>query len=169
MRALTPLFCLENHLARAPAPKPKPTCPKGCLFLDYESASTDGRGTWFARVPAEHTIEDVLSPAYFYVTQKDKGVREGDIIEIEPESALWIIRTRVMLINEDLGEVELREHENLRQTYEVEAPSGFAFKWEGGDARWTVWKGESKVGAGYATQSAALGRVRDLTSDRAAA
>jgi hypothetical protein len=155
-------------MARAPAQKSPNLCPKGRLFLEFESSSPEGRGVFFARVPAEHTIEDVLHPSYFGAMMKDKGLREGDLIDIEPESGLWRIQGRVMAVVPALQQVEIREFETMRQNYEVEPPAGYEFKWLGGASRWAILKGAVTVDAGFTSQGAALARVQELQRDKAA-
>lgn len=156
-------------MAREPVKAvPQPKCPKGSLFLEFESASPGGRGVWYARTPHDHTIEQVLHPSYFGVSQKDKGLRVGDIIDIEPESAAWRLQARVMAVLEEIGHVILRESENMRQSYEVPAPNGYEFRWEGAVGRWSIYKGEHAVDGGFITQAECLAEVQRLQRDKAA-
>lgn len=143
-------------------------CPKGALFLEFSSEAPGGRGVYYARVPAEHTIEDVLNPAYFGNAHQDKGVREGDIIDIEPESALWRIQVRVMAIMPAINHVELRESEILRQDYSIAPPPGFSFKWEGAQAKWGIYKGNTLVDGGFSSQSGAFARAQEMIREKAA-
>lgn len=159
-------------MARTPATIAKKVtpsrCPKGCLFLETESTSPKGRGVWYARVPAEHTIEDVLHPDYFGLAKADKGLRAGDVIDIEPEHGLWFIRARVMSIREDLSQAMLREFSALREDYEVAAPDGYEFKWQGAQGCWTVYKGQVAVGSGFLNHDECRARVDELQRERAA-
>lgn len=159
-------------MARTPAIASKqstpPRCPKGCMFLEHESSSPKGRGIWYARVPAEHTIEDVLHPDYFGIAKADKGLRAGDVIDIEPEHGLWFIRARVMSIREDLSQATLREFEALREDYAIEAPDGYKFEWQGAQGCWTVFKGAVPVGSGFLNQDECRARVDELQRERAA-
>jgi len=142
-----------------------PRCPKGALFLESESFSPQGRGTWYARVPHEHSIEDVLDPAYFGNAHQDKGVRTGDIIDIEPASALWRIQVRVMALQPDIQHVKVRETVALRQNYSADAPKGYRFEWDGTAGKWTLYRGTTLVDGGFDSQDEAAARAQELTRD----
>lgn len=145
-------------------------CPKGALHLESESNSPGGRGVWFARVPAEHEIDDVLSPYYFGLHIHEKGLRVGDIIEIEPEHALWCIRARVMGVVPSVQQIKTRELVNMRQSYQVKAPAGYSFKWLGANGKWAIMRGEmpEPMDAGFDSQDEALARIEELQREKAA-
>lgn len=146
-------------------PKPIQRCPKGALFLEHESISPNGRGLWYARVPHEHTIEDVTSPHYFGGLQiAHGGLKAGDVIDIEPESGLWATRVRVMAVVQAISQIKLREMVNMRQSYQVKAPAGYRFDWRGGTALWVVIKadGDVVVDGGFASQEEAASRISDI-------
>lgn len=145
------------------------TCPKAALFLEGESSSPNGRGCWFARVPADHTIDDVLHPSYFGAHQHQKGIRSGDLIDIEPESAAWRIQVRVMALIPSVGQVKVREAVNQRQIYEVTPPKGFEFKWEGLAGKWSVYRDGVAISGGYDTQDECMARVAELRADMSVA
>jgi len=149
--------------------RPIVRCPKNGLFLESESSSVGGRGVWYARVPADHTIEDVLRPEYFGYHQAEKGgVRTGDLIDIEPEHGLWRVQLRVMALLPALSQVKTREHRAVRENYEVKAPTGYAFAWKGDRAKWAILRGDIEVDAGFTTQDEALGRIQELQREKAA-
>lgn len=150
---------------RQAATRPIQRCPKNALFLEHESVSPGGRGLWYARVPHEHTIEDVLSPHYFGALQiAHGGLKPGDLIDIEPESALWRTQVRVMAIVQPLSQIKLREAANMRQSYQAKAPVGYRFEWRGGAAMWCIVKieGNVDVDGGFASQDEALSRISDI-------
>jgi hypothetical protein len=148
--------------------RPIQRCPKGALTIESESNNGKGRGCWFARVPSAHTIEDVLRPEYFGSEIGPKGVRAGDCIDIEPEGAVWAIRVRVMAVLPHLQEVRVREYEKLRENFEVKAPPGFRFDWDGTSGKWQILKGEVRVDGGFDTQDECLARVQELMRQKAA-
>jgi hypothetical protein len=141
-------------------------CPKGALYLETESKTPGGRGTWYARVPSEHTIEDVLSPEYFGLHIGERGVRGGDRIEIEPANALWLVHARIMGTAPPMQQVFLREIAKMRENYEVKPQPGYRFEWDGNDAHWVIWKGEVKVDMGLATQDECYARVEELMREK---
>lgn len=150
-------------------PAPIVTLPKNGLFLEFESSSPNGRGSWFARVPAEHDIEVVLLPSYFGQHQSDiGGLRVGDKIEIEPEHALWQVTVRVMARVPSLQQVKLREVPGTRHSFAVKAPNGYTFEWKGGQKKWTIMKGEVEVDAGFDSQDEAHARIEELGQEKAA-
>lgn len=154
-----------------PTEKAKPILrlPPKALFLEYESASPNGRGRWFARAPAEHTVEDVLSPDYFGMHQSEiGGLRPGDLVEIEPEHALWQITARVMALVPDLQRVKLREVPGTRHSFAVKPPQGYSFEWKGGRARWAILRGEIEADAGFDSQDEALARIEEMQREKAA-
>lgn len=173
MRAFASLFRFGEHMARPQSTSAKSSppqkCPKGALHLEHESASAAGRGVWYARVPADHTIDDVLNASYFGAHQHERGLREGDIVDIEPESALWRIQVRVMACDKTLQQVELREAELYRQSYEAEPPQGFEFKWDGNGGKWCAYKGAVLVAGGFSSQSGLRAKCEELIADKVAA
>lgn len=158
----------EVDRERAAAEKTVKVCPKGRLFLETESVSPEGRGGWYARVPHDHTIDDVLMPQYFGQFQSDQGgLRPGDVIEIEPESALWGVRVRVMAKVPMLSQVKTREIPSSRHSYAVKPPPGVRFEWKGAKARWAIFKGKIEVDAGFDSQDEALSRLEELSREKA--
>lgn len=145
-------------------------CPKGAIDIEYESVSGKGRGVWFARVPSEHTIEDVLSPAYFGLMQSEnqqgKVMRTGDVIEIEPENARWCVRARVMGLRWHTQQVLLREQQ--RWDFAVKPQPGYDFVWDGNDACWAIYKGKTKVDSGYSTETECFEAVEELKREKVA-
>jgi len=148
--------------------KPVQRCPKGALFIESESAVPGGRGLWYCRAPADHTIEDVLKPDYFGLSQGERGLRCGDMIYIEPESALWAVTVRIMALMPSIQQVKVREVAHMRQVYEVKPPSGFRFEWAGMNERWQIYKGEVLVDGGFDNQDECLERVQELMRQKAA-
>lgn len=141
-------------------------CPKSTLFLEHESVSPGGRGLWYARVPHEHTIEDVLDPNYFGGLQLSYGgLKVGDIIDIEPESALWRTQVRVMAVVPAISQVRVREAANVRQSYFVKAPDGYRFEWRGGTALWVVVKTDTDavIAGGFSSQDEAHAHVASIS------
>jgi len=144
-------------------------CPKSALILEYASTSEAGRGVWYARIPHDHTLDDVLQSSYFGQFQSDEGgLRSGDIIIVEPQSALWCVNLRVMAKVPKLSLVKTREVVNTRQYYGVKAPNGVRFEWRGEAAKWVIVKGDVDVDAGFDSQDEALARYEELLKDKAA-
>lgn len=141
-------------------------CPKGALHLESESNSPNGRGTWYARVPAEHTLEDVTNPIYFALT--GQKLRAGDIIDVEPEHGLWGTRLRVMAVIPGVSQVRTRENEVFRVDYSVKPPAGFSFQWDGNAGRWSLYKGATHVDGGFFSQDEAAAKAQELTREKAA-
>lgn len=147
---------------KPPAKRPIQLCPKDALFLEHESVSPGGRGMWYARVPAEHTIEDVLNPLYFGQLQiQHGGLQAGDVIDIEPVHALWRTQVRVMAKIPALQQVKLREAPNFRQSYQVKPPNGYRFEWRGGEGKWVLIRieGDVVVAGGFDSQDEAAARA----------
>lgn len=143
-------------------------CPKGALFIESESNAPGGRGRWYARVPASHTMEEALAPEYFGLSMSEKGLRVGDVIDIEPESALWSVTVRVMALVPSISQVKTREIAHMRQTYEVKPPNGYRFEWAGIHERWQIFKGEVLVDGQFDNQDECLERVQELMRQKAA-
>lgn len=141
-------------------------CPKSSIVLEHESVSPNGRAVWYARVPHEHTIEDVLDPNYFGGLQLSYGgLKAGDLIDIEPESALWRTQVRVMASVPAISQVRTREAANMRQSYHVKAPDGYRFEWRGGVALWTVVKSDTEalIAGGFASQDEAHAHITSIS------
>ncbi len=141
-------------------------CPKANLVLEHESQGVNGRAVWFARVPADHQIEDVLTPDYFGQLQiQYGGLRAGDVIDIEPETGLWMIRVRVMAVVPALQQVKLRELSGFRHEFAVEPPAGYRFDWRGGEVKWTIVRNEDGVtlDGGFDTQDEAAARLEIMS------
>lgn len=161
----------ERQIERA-APKKQPIhrCPKNAISIEYEGQSGHGRGTWYARIPSGHTREDVLRPEYFGLMQSEnatgKVLRACDVIEIEPEDARWMLRARVMGLRFATQQVLLREVSYI--DFSVKEPPGFRFVWQGEQAAWAIFKGETMVDSGLSTEDECLARVEELKRERAA-
>jgi hypothetical protein len=140
-----------------------PNCPKGALSLDFEGTL---RGRWYARVPNEHTKEDVLHASYFGLSQGEKGLRVHDVIEVEPENCAWRAEVRIMALVPHLGQVKTREQ--AFWDYAVKAPAGYKFVWDSPETKWTIYKGAVAVDAGFDSQDECLIRVQELIRDKAA-
>lgn len=146
-------------------------CPKNALTLESESNSPNGRGVWYARVPADHTIEDVLTPEYFGALQVQYGgLRAGDVIDAEPEHGLWMTRLRVMAIVPALQQVKTRELHGFRHDFSIEAPEGYRLEWRGGDVRWAIVRISDLVtiDGGFDTQDEASARLEIIEAKSAA-
>lgn len=145
-------------------------CPKGAIVLETESMDGRGRAVWYARVPSEHSIEDVLRPEYFGLmqseTQMGKVLRAGDLIDIEPENARWRMQVRVMGLRFHTQQVITREAQ--RWDFSVKEPPGFRFVWSGEQAGWEIHKGETMVDSGFSTEDECLARVEELRREKAA-
>lgn len=149
-----------------PVNRPIQRCPKSSVYLEHESVSPGGRGIWYARVPHEHTIEDVLNPNYFGGLQLSYGgLKAGDIIDIEPESATWRTQVRVMAVIPAVSQIRVREAANMRQSYFVKAPDGYKFEWRGGTALWTVTRSDTDavVAGGFTSQDEAFAHVASIS------
>jgi hypothetical protein len=145
-------------------------CPKGAIVLETESMSGKGRASWYAQIPSEHGIEDVLRPEYFGLmqseTQMGKVLRAGDLIDIEPENARWRLQVRVMGLRFRTQQVILREAQ--RWDFSVKEPPGFRFVWNGTQAGWEIYKGDTLVDSGFTTEDECLARVEELRREKAA-
>jgi hypothetical protein len=148
-------------------------CPKSAIHLETESMSPGGRGCWFARIPADHTIDDVLRPEYFGLMQTEnqmgKVLHRGDEIFVEPEDMRWAIVLRVMGLRFAVKQVLTREQQ--RWDFTVKAPPGFRLQWKGDveGGRWHIFKGETLIDGGFYTEDEALARIEDLQSEKAVA
>lgn len=156
-----------------PAPAKAPTiqrCPKNSCVLEYESQSGTGRAVWYACVPSEHTIDDVLRPEYFGLmqseTQMGKVLRARDIIDIEPENGRWRLQLRVMGMRLHVQQVLTREQG--RWDFSVKEPPGFRFVFNGAASAWSIFKGDIEVDSGFSTEDECLARVTELQHEKAA-
>jgi hypothetical protein len=147
-------------------------CPKSSLVLEHESQGVNGRAVWFARVPADHTMEDVCTNDYFGQLQLQYGgLKAGDVIDVEPETGLWMTRLRVMAVVPALQQVKTRELHGFRHEFAVEPPAGYRFEWRGGEVRWSIVRNEDGVtlDGGFDTQDEAYARLEIISGGAQAA
>lgn len=141
------------------------------LQIEHEGAT---RGRWYVRVPAEHTIEDVLNPAYFgQCTAVPKLLRVPDVIEVEPEDLSWSLHVTVLSVAPLTRRVVTRLKGEI-QRFGVEisadqAAAGYAIRFIGKAAGWGVFKDEDLIDQGFKTATAAAERLREIAPAKAAA
>lgn len=143
-------------------------CPPKCMTVESDKA----RGRWYARVPHGHTFDHVIDPRYFEHFAIDetqgKGLRAGDLIEIEPESMEWYAELRVLAVNTQTRTTMLRLRGAVER-YTEELPDGYRWAWNGPDGMWAVVQlprdasdKEKVVGQHFVSQAAALMYLQDI-------
>lgn len=142
------------------------------LIIEHEAQSPDGRGRFYLRAPADHTIEQVLDPAYFgQCTEREKALRECDLIEVESEDRSWELTLTVLSVSKDTRRVVTRLKGEIAR-YDVaiskeHADAGYSLKFINREAGWAVLLGKDVVAQGYKTQTRAAERLKEITPEKA--
>ena len=92
------------------------------------------RTVWTASVPAETKVDEVLDPAFWVHVQKN--LRPGDRIEVQPESAEWLLVLMVRAIAAEGAVVAVLS----KHVFDEVAPlpdDAYEVKFSGG-AKWRV-------------------------------
>lgn len=125
------------------------------------------RRRWYARVPAEHSIETVLHPAYFsQCLEGVKAVSVPDLIEIEPEDLSWSLTVTVLSADANARRVVTRLRGEVEQ-FGVELAAeqiaaGYDLRYVGRVAGWGVFRGAELLDQGFRTATAALERLNAI-------
>ena len=131
-------------MARLEASKTASTakkCPIKAARIDREGHV---RGYWAAKVPVEHTIDDVFADGYFAdLLTLQAPPRHGDEMEIENEGMTWWARVRVLAVVPQLKVIRVVKLE--AHDFSVDIPPGFTFEWGGTEVMWRVLKGRNVV------------------------
>lgn len=139
-------------------------CPAKACIIEAQYAF---RAHFFARVPAEHTPEQVQLPNYFeLMSQGQYALRAGDIIEVEPEHALWGLSLRVMVVDPDAMRVITRlrgevEHYDVKISV-ADEKAGYKLKHRGAAAKWSILQGDHVVKQGFDSKAAAAEALANL-------
>lgn len=137
------------------------------LAIELEGAL---RGRFYCRVPVGHTPEDVASPPYFGDEQQRMRLREGDVIEVEPEDLSWSGELTVRALLPGSREVLTRwrlgpvMHDETIPNSSSDNLFSIAFK--GPQLRWCVYAGDERRDSHLATKEAAHARMQELRGER---
>lgn len=140
------------------------------LAIEVEGAL---RGRFYCRVPVTHAPEEVSSAAYFGDEQARMRLREGDIIEVEPEDLSWTGELTVRALLPQSREVLTRwrfgpvlHDEGIP---DVSPDELFSIAWKGPQLRWCVFAGEERRETGLESKEKAFRRMSELRGDKAVA
>lgn len=144
------------------------TCPPKNLNIEYTGKS---RTKYLARIPVEHSIDDVLSPDYFGPLQANKQLMIGDLIEIEWQDFSRFGELQILAQSPSTNQVVTRLRGEISDYSEVDIPQGWEVRWIGGDAHYGIVFGEATKETGFMTQEAAVVRINalDITAKQAQA
>lgn len=145
--------------------EPLRLAPKA-LQIEHEGAR---RGRWYVRVPAEHAIEDVLSPFYFgQCAEPPKPLRVPDVIEVEPEDLSWSLELTVVSVDAKLRRVVTRIRGEVQRfgaaLSAAQEAEGFELRFIGREAGWGVFKAGDVIDQGFKTADAAKERLNQIAA-----
>ena len=141
------------------------------LQIEHAGAA---RRLWYARVPAEHGVDDVLNPAYFGLCVEGmKALQVPDLIEVEPEDLSWSLTLTVLAVNPQTRRVVTRLKGGVENFAVSPAPEqkadGYDLRYIGTAAGWAVVRGEEVLDMGHRTATAALEKLNQIAPTQAAA
>lgn len=125
------------------------------------------RSRYIARIPVEHTIEQVLDPQYFGRLQGSKQLMVGDVIEVEWEDLSRFGEVQVRAQSPSTSQVILHVRRDFTEEAEVEFADGWGTKWLGGDAHYAITYGDSIREKGFLTKEACAVRIAALDAKQA--
>ena len=139
------------------------------LHIEHEGTT---RGRWYVRVPAEHTIEDVLKPEYFgQCVAVPKMLRVPDVIEVEPEDLSWALNLTVLAVSPQTRRVITRVKGDVQAFDVTLAPeqieAGYKLKFIGREAGWGVFMKDDVRAQGFKTAAAALEKLDEIAPVKA--
>ena len=132
------------------------------------SIETEGalRGRFYCRVSVAHSPEDVINPAYFGDEQLRQRLREGDVIEVEPEDLSWSGELTVRALLPQSREVLTRWRQGpvfFDQNEPAETEDGlFSVEWKGPVLRWCVFAGDERRESHLGSKTAAIAMMNML-------
>ncbi len=145
--------------------------PPKKLTIEHEAQSPDGRGRFYLRAPAEHTIEHVLDAAYFgQCTEGAKALRECDLIEVESEDRSWELTVTVLSVSPATRRVVTRLKGEVAH-YDValsdaHQKAGYALKFINREVGWGIFLGAEVLEHGFKTQTRAAERLNERVPDK---
>jgi len=140
-------------------------CPAGNIEVE---ATGRFRTRYLARIPAGHTVEDVLSPAYFGQLIGAQGFRELDHIEVEWEDGNQWGMLQVRSVEPSIQMVGCREITEISEiTSTTDLPDNWSMKFVGHGGKWAIFHGAEQVEAGFPTPERARNRVAMLAVQNA--
>jgi len=136
-------------------------CPPKSLAIEYAGKH---RAKFLARIPADHTLEDVLAPEYFGDLISANGFREGDLIEVEWEDFSRYAELQVRAVEASLRIVTTAVRGAVNE-YEVgDLPDGWTMEFLSPADGWVIINNGQHVEAGFPTSDRARNRVAFLAS-----
>ena len=139
-------------------------CPIGALQIEHDGKQF---GTYFATVPVEHALDDVLSLEYFGRMQSrsltDKLLRVGDFIDVRPQDFSWYVRLMVRALLPTVDQV-ITAAVVPATVFEVgDLPAGWTMEYKGNERRWTIFYKEVEKAALFRTHEEARARIMELS------
>lgn len=136
--------------------------------IEIESTGTF-RTRFLARIPAGHSVEDVLSSEYFGLIINTQKMIEGDLIEVEWETLSRHGLLQVRAVEPTLGLLLTRERIQIEDMVDPQAdlPEGWSLKWGGERTKWQVFHGDKPIDGGFPTPERARNRIAALSTQQA--
>ncbi len=147
-------------------PEPIRCPPKGALEIEKDGKQF---GTYVATVPADHTLDDVMSPDYFGRWQArgptDRMLRPGDFIDVRSVNYSWYVRLMVRACLPTVDQV-ITAAIVPATVFEIgELPDGWSMEYKGTERKWTAfYKGVEKA-AMFKTQEEARAAIIELSGE----
>lgn len=120
---------------------------------------------WYACPTTDEEYEDILNPEYW--THSAARVRPCDIIEVVPEDMSY--RAELFVVSCGPTHIKVKEVTKIDLSGEgvEETSTPYRVKFNGPHDRFTVFRGEEKVQAGFATEDEAVRHISTLSGKAA--
>lgn len=139
-------------------------CPPKNFTLEVAGKQ---RSRYLARIPVEHTLEQVLDPQYFGRLQGSKQLIVGDVIEVEWEDLSRFGEVQVRAQSPSTSQVILHVRRQFTEEVDVEFAEGWGTKWIGGDAHYAITYQDQVREKGFMTKEACAVRIAALDAKQA--
>lgn len=137
-------------------------CPVEAIAIE---ATGRFRTRFYARIPSNHTISDVLSPEYFGLHIPTQRFQEGDLIEVEWEDFTRYGVLQIRAVERTLSIITTKERQAICEDDDLgDLPEGWEMKFLGHTSRWGVFMNGDQVEAGLPTPERARNRIFFMAS-----
>lgn len=138
--------------------------PPNNLVLDRSGKI---RNVYYAKIPLEHTVENVLDPDYFGELMGNKALTPGDRIECEAADFSWDIELRVHAQSPSTRQLICRVVRDFR-SYEIDdLPKGWTYEWLGGAEHYAIFFDGKVMDQGLTSKEACLNRILAMVASDA--
>lgn len=135
--------------------------PPNNLVLDRSGKI---RNIYYAKIPLEHTVENVLDPDYFGELMGNKALTPGDRIECEAADFSWDIELRVHAQSPSTRQLICRVVREYR-SYEIDdLPKGWTYEWMGGAEHYAIFFEGKVMDRGLTSKEACSSRIHAMIS-----